>query len=265
MTDAELQERIESFPRWHYQMNLRGRLTPIADLSRVNRHEQRREYFFRPVVDLLGGTLRGKRVLDLGCNAGYWSLCAILDGCEYVLGIDGRPMHIEQANLVFEVKGVDPQRYDFRCANLFDVMDDAPGRFDIVLCLGLLYHVSKPMSLLEWIAGLNTDLLVIDTMLSSLPGSAFEVFHEPIDDPRAACDRELVLVPTRTAVLDMVRVLGYQAAVLEPSFSDYTGAEDFQAGTRRAIICSKRTPLGGLPVCRLRLASASSRDYSTTR
>src|SRR4051812_19373771 len=109
-------------------------------------------------------------------------------------------MHIGQANLVFEVNGIDPQRYDFRCANLFDVMDDARGRFDLVLFLGLLYHVSKPMSLLEWIASRNSDPLVIDTMLSSLLGSAFEVFHEPLDDPRAACDHGLVLVPTRAAV-----------------------------------------------------------------
>jgi SAM-dependent methyltransferase len=250
MTDADLQDRIRSFPRWHYQMNLRGQMTPIADPTRVSRHQQRQDYFFKPLVDLLGGSLSGKHVLDLGCNAGYWSLCAIEAGCNYVLGIDGRAMHVEQANLVFEVNDVDPQRYDFRCANLFDVMDDDMGRFDIVLCLGLLYHVSKPMSLLEWIAGLNSDLLVIDTTLSSLPGSAFEVFHEPIDDPRAACDRELVLIPTRAAVLDMVRVLGYQAVVLESCFTNYSGAEDYQAGARRAFVCSKGTPLD-------RLAAAS--------
>ncbi len=243
MTDAELRQRIGQFPRWHYQIDLRGQLTPIADPTRINRHEQRREYFFRPVVDLLGGSLEGKRVLDLGCNAGFWSLCAIQSGCEYVLGIDGRDMHVEQANLVFEAAGVDPHRYDFRCANLFDVMDDDIGRFDLVLCLGLLYHVSKPMSLLEWIASRNTDLLLIDTALSSLPGSAFEVFHEPLDDPRAACDRELVLVPTRAAVLDMVHNLGYEAVVLEPHFSSYTGAEDFQSGSRRAFVCSKKTRL----------------------
>ncbi len=246
MTDTELRRRIHAFPRWHYRMDLRGIPTPLADPTRVNRHEQRRQYFFRPVVDLLGGSLRGKRVLDLGCNAGFWSLAAIDAGCEHVLGIDGRPMHVEQANLVFEASGIAPSRYDFRCANLFDVMADDLGSFDLVLCLGLLYHVSKPMSLLEWISRVNRDVLLIDTALSLLPGSAFEVRHEPTDDPRASCERDLVLIPTRSAVLDMVRAVGYDAVVLEPRFSSYAGAEDFACGARRAFVCSKKTSLAGL-------------------
>jgi ribosomal protein L11 methylase PrmA len=41
-------------------------------------------------------------VLDLGCNAGFWSLAAIDAGADLVVGIDGRQMHIDQANLVFE-------------------------------------------------------------------------------------------------------------------------------------------------------------------
>jgi SAM-dependent methyltransferase len=246
MIDVELRERIHSFPRWHYQLDLRGQLTPIADPTRVNRHQQRRQYFFDPVVKLLGGSLAGRRVLDLGCNAGFWSLCAIESGCNHVLGIDARRMHIEQAKLVFEARGVGRGRYDFHCANLFDLRPEALGRFDLVFCLGLLYHTSKPVSLLEWIARLSEDMLVIDTALSLLPGSAFEVRHDCLEDPRSACDRELVLYPTRAAVLDLVQAFGYRAVVLEPRFSSYVGAEDFQSGARRAFVCAKQTSLAAL-------------------
>ncbi|MGH2699183.1 MAG: DUF1698 domain-containing protein, partial [Actinomycetota bacterium] len=58
-------------------------------------------------MELCGGSLRGKRVLDLGCNAGFWSLEALDRGADFVLGIDGRDMHIEQAEFVFEVKEID--------------------------------------------------------------------------------------------------------------------------------------------------------------
>jgi len=110
-----LRARVESFPRWHYEFDLGDIRTPIADRSHVNRHAQRKKYFFSPLVQLCGGTLAGKRVLDLGCNAGYWSLAASDAGADFVLGIDGRQMHIDQANLVFEAMRVEPSRY---CAAL---------------------------------------------------------------------------------------------------------------------------------------------------
>ena len=50
-------------------------------------------------------------------------------------------------------------------------------------------------------------------------------------------------MPTRDAVLDLVREFGYSAAVLRPHFSDYTGAETYRTGGARAFLCSKQTEL----------------------
>src|SRR5215210_6895699 len=74
MQDEEIRQKIASFPRWHYQFDLRGNLTPIHKKPRVNRHTQRKKHFFDPLVRLFGGSLEGKRVLDLASNAGYGSL-----------------------------------------------------------------------------------------------------------------------------------------------------------------------------------------------
>src|SRR4051794_8865397 len=106
MVQTALQKRVESFPNWHYEFDLGGGVvTPIFDEAHVNRHRQRQELIVAPLVELCGGDLRGKRVLDLGCNAGYWSLQVIQRSCDFVLGIDGRQMHVDQAELVFECKG----------------------------------------------------------------------------------------------------------------------------------------------------------------
>ena len=107
MDHDELRDKIAAFPRWHYEFDLDGLVTPIFDKRHVTRHEQRSRYFFDALVDVCGGSLKGLRVLDLGCNAGWWSLKAIDAGCDFVTGIDGRQMHIDQANLVFEAKHVD--------------------------------------------------------------------------------------------------------------------------------------------------------------
>jgi SAM-dependent methyltransferase len=152
-------------------------------------------------------------------------------------------MHVEQAELVFEAHQVPAHRYEFRCASVFDLAADNLGTFDVVLCLGLLYHTSRPMELLQWAARVNSDVLLIDTALSGRDGSVLEIAFDNPDDPRSSCDGELVFYPSRQAVLDMVRYHGYRAVVLEPHFDDYAGAEDFRAGRRRAFLCAKRTSL----------------------
>lgn len=249
MTDPEaLRARVESFPRWHYEFDLGGVRTPIANRAHVNRHAQRKEYFFSPLVRLCGGSLQGKRVLDLGCNAGFWSLAAIEAGADFVLGVDGRQMHVDQANLVFEAKGVDADRYRFELSDIFE-LDLHEEQFDVVLCLGLLYHVSKPFELMERIAGWNLDLLVIDSTLDTrAQGPYFRVVRQDLADPRAALDRPVALHPTSAAVLRLAEQFGYRCVMLRPRFTSWEGAGRYRAGSRRAFICSKRTELAGLDV-----------------
>ncbi len=105
------------------------------------------------------GTVRGMRILDLGCHAGYWSLQAIEAGADFVVGIDGRQINIYQANLVLEAKGVDPSRYQFELGNFFDY---PPGSVDLVLCLGVQYHVSSPVELFDLMAATGAELAARD-------------------------------------------------------------------------------------------------------
>ena len=235
MDTDQLRERVAAFPHWHYEFDLQGVRTPITNPDFANRHRERKRYLFDPLVRLCGGSLAGKRVLDLGCNAGFWSLAAVEAGADFVLGVEGRQLYVDQAELVFAAKGVDRARYRFLVGDLFslDLGGDAP--FDIVLCLGLLYHVSKPMSLFERIGSWNTDLLVIDTTLSLLPGANLRIIEEKPDEPLTAVDHVIAFVPTRQAV-----------AMLRPRFDSWEGAGDYRVGSRRAFFCSKHTPLEGL-------------------
>lgn len=243
----DIEQRIAAFPNWHYEFDLGGHRTPIFEAAHRNRHAQRERYFFDPLVRLCGGSLQGRRVLDLGCNAGYWSLLAARAGADHVLGIDGRAMHVEQAEFVFEVNGIPPDRYDFRVANIFEV-ESLGGRFDIVLNLGLMYHVAKHMQLMELIAAHADDLVVTDTEIATGPGSFFRVRREKTDHYRNSVDHELVMLPSRHAVHDLADQFGFRTVTLAPRFSSWEGSEDFELGRRRAFISSRRTPLLGLDV-----------------
>jgi tRNA (mo5U34)-methyltransferase len=245
--DAEqLKQRIAAFPSWNYRFELgEGITTPVASEWRVQRQEQRRRYFFEPLLTAAGGSLRGRRVLDLGCNAGFWSLEAIDAGADHVLGVDGSASAIEQAELVFAARGVDPARYRFEHANVFDWRPG--GRFDVVLCLGLLDVVAKPLALFELIAASGAELVAIDTGVSRARGELFEVGR--MNEPRNAIEHQLVLVPTRRAVTALARRFGLSAVALAHGFgADQPGVEDYLAGRRIAFICSAGATPGGLRV-----------------
>jgi len=255
----QLRERVAGFPHWHYEFDLQGVRTPIANPEFANRHRERKRYLFDPLVRLCGGSLAGKRVLDLGCNAGFWSLAALDAGADFILGVEGRQMYTDQAELVFEAKGVDRNRYRFLVGDLFELDLDREAPFDIVLCLGLLYHVSKPMSLFERIGAWNTDILLVDTTLALLPGSYLRVVEEKPEDRLTAVDHVIVFVPTRQAVAKLAREVGYSVVMLRPRFRSWEGAGDYRDGSRRAFVCSKETPLEGLDTEPIR---ASPLDYA---
>ena len=248
MENAEIIRKINSFPRWHYQFNLKGNPTLTSSETRINRHAQRKRYWFDPIVEYFGGTLEGKRVLDLGCNAGFWSWCAIEAGADFVLGIDGRQVHIDQANLVFEVNEVESSRYKFILENIFEIDFQEFGTFDIVFLVGLMYHINKPIVLMEKISQVNDDILVIDTRLSMIPGPFMEFRHDDLNRTLAAVDYELVMYPTSQAMFEIARQFDYDVVMLRPGFSDYTGASDYRLGDRRAFLCAKKSDLSGMPV-----------------
>jgi tRNA (mo5U34)-methyltransferase len=246
MTEIELRSAVESFPSWHYEFDLNGIKTTTRNQYSVNRHRERARHFFEPTLKLTGG-LAGKRVLDLGCNAGFWSLKAIEAGADFVFGIDGLQMHIDQSNLVFQAKGIDPARYRFEQADVFSDAYDSYGPFDVVLCLDLLDHFSKTMELFEKIAACNTDIVLIDSRVSLLPGAVLELDYETAADIRNEVDQKLVLVPTRRAVEQIAGQFGYATVVLPlRSVRDFDGMHDYRDGKRASFICSKETSLASV-------------------
>jgi tRNA (mo5U34)-methyltransferase len=244
MEPAELRERIAAFPRWHYQFDFDGGVqTPVPYRGQRNRHEQRRRYFFDPLVRLLGGSLEGHRVLDLGCNAGFWSLQSVEAGADFVLGVDARQEFIDQAELVFAAKRVDPSRFRFEQGNIFEL--GLRESFDLVLCLGVMEVTCKPVELFELMIGAGAETILLDTVISRARSSAFEV--SKLHDPRAAIDHEIVLIPTRRAVIELAASFGFEAVPLAYNISDYTGLDDYKRSQRLAFICAKGRSLAALP------------------
>lgn len=246
MTEKEIKERINSFSRWHYQFDINGIKTPTDSPEKVNRHLQRKKYFFDPLLSLLDGSLMGKTVLDLGCNAGFWSLLSIENNCKYVLGIDGRKMHIDQANFIFDVKDVAKEKYSFIQEDIYNYFNMTTDQFDIIYCMGLLYHINNPIELLENICRINKDIILIDTSINDHIDPIMILQKENISDPRNSLKSEFILLPSYKVISEIIMSFGYQGVMLKPNFSDYSGATEYQNGSRKAFIFAKTTDLSVL-------------------
>jgi SAM-dependent methyltransferase len=245
MDAEELAGRLAAHPDWLYEIELGdGVSTPVSNRTMVNRQRERGRYFFDALLALCGGSLEGRRVLDLGCGCGYWALRAIESGAEFVLGVDAQQDAIERARLVFEARGVDPARWRLECAN---AVDWGEGAYGVVLCLGLLSHVARPLDLLAAIARADPDLVVIDTEVSRSRLPVLELAR-PYGSGDSV-EHPFVLVPSPAAVGEMAGSFGLRTLALAPRIADFSGMGDYRRKRRLAFICSRGAlPPNELPV-----------------
>jgi hypothetical protein len=99
-----------------------------------------------------------------------------------------------------------------------------------VLYLGLMYHISKPMELMEKISEVNDDILVVDTTLSRARGSFLKIVPQDPDSYMSAVDRPIAMRPTKQAVRDLAEHFGYSVVTLEPDFRNVKGEPAWTGG-----------------------------------
>ncbi|ASY58042.1 Methyltransferase type 11 [Sinorhizobium sp. CCBAU 05631] len=89
--------------------------------------------------------LGGRSVLDIGCNAGFYSQEMKRRNAGRVLGIDSDPRYLRQAKFAAEQAGM---RIEFRLMSVYDVAQ-LGERFDLVIFMGVLYHLRHPLLALD--------------------------------------------------------------------------------------------------------------------
>ncbi|HYE52792.1 MAG TPA: TIGR04290 family methyltransferase [Azospirillaceae bacterium] len=157
----EIRRRAEALGPWFHNLDLKGvRTAPdhfLGDYPAVK---------FRNFAHALPADLTGRSVLDIGCNAGFYSLEMKRRGAERVVGIDFDDQYLDQARFAAGVLGFD---IEFRKLSVYDV--GALGeRFDVVIFMGVLYHLRHPLLALDLIhEHVCGDLLVFQSMQRGSP------------------------------------------------------------------------------------------------
>jgi tRNA (mo5U34)-methyltransferase len=156
--DRELKKRIEALGPWFHNMDLGGVWTApdhfLGDYPGAK---------FRRFAPHLPSDLSGKSVLDIGCNAGFYSIEMKRRGAGRVLGIDSDERYLAQARFASEVLGFDDD-VEFRKLDVYDV--GALGEtFDLVVFMGVLYHLRHPLLALDLIREhVACDMLLFQSM-----------------------------------------------------------------------------------------------------
>ena len=172
-------------------------------------------------ADALPADLRGATVLDIGCNGGFYSIEMKRRGADRVLGLDVDERYLKQARLAAELSDVD---IELRQMSVYEV-GGLQERFDVVLFMGVLYHLRHPLLALDLIREhVATHTVVVQSMIrgsrhvttprEDYPFSDEDVFTQPhypamyFVEHRYAGDPTNWWVPNASALAAMLRSAG---------------------------------------------------------
>src|SRR5436305_6382772 len=140
LSDREIREKVEALGPWFHNLDLHGTRTApshfLGDYAAIK---------WRHFANALPADLTGKSVLDIGCNAGFYAMEMKRRGAARVLGLDSKEEYLAQARFAADVNELD---IEFRNLSVYEV--GALGeKFDVVLFMGVLYHLRHPLLALD--------------------------------------------------------------------------------------------------------------------
>jgi len=200
--EPSLAEQINSL-RWFHQIDFGNGLLSPGWIGADKIRRMAKMIYDRPIT--------GKSVLDIGCWDGAYSIEAVRRGASRVLATDHfvwqpdswgdrRCFELARAHLAPSIEDMD-----------IDVTDLTPARvgtFDVVLFLGVFYHLRHPFAVLEQVAALAKEVLVVESRiiapLSRRPFMRFYPGTELDGDPTNWW------APNRACMEAMLRDLGFR-------------------------------------------------------
>ncbi len=168
MEKVELIRRQEQLARtygpWHDNVPFGDGVFSISD--RVTRDQLRLRSISQAAADALDRPFDRIRVLDLGAAEGAFALEFALQGAE-VVAFEGRLGNAEKIRLAKEALGLD--RLAVVQSDVRALSRDSHGEFDLVLCLGVLYHLEGPsaVALAHALAEVCRRVAIVDTHVGS--------------------------------------------------------------------------------------------------
>ncbi len=190
--------------------------------------------------------------VDLAAHQGWFATRLADAGLRRVTGVEQRLSHVMDSRLIAEVLGF--EEMEFLHSDIFDLDPDTLGTFDVVLMLGLLYHLENPVGALRLARALCRDLFVIETQV--VPGMTGQVdfgsyrFVRPLKGSFGVIDEldethgpeagatGICLVPSLEALVWLLESVGFcDVEVVQPPADAY---EQLLYGKRVMVVARVR-------------------------
>jgi tRNA (mo5U34)-methyltransferase len=181
LTADEIEKRVSELGPWFHNLHLSGVQTApdhfLGDYP---------SFKWKHFQHSIPGDLSGLTVLDVGCNAGFYSLQMKQRGAKRVLGIDHDEAYLAQARFAAEVSNLD---ISFERLSVYEV-GSLKEKFDLVIFMGVFYHLRHPLLALDLLRQhVTKDWFVFQSMLrgsrtvpkinQEYPFSEYAVFDSP--------------------------------------------------------------------------------------
>ncbi len=217
-TPDSIRKRIDELGDWFHNMNLGGVQTAphhfLGDYPAIK---------WERFSHAIPADLRGKTVLDIGCNAGFYALEMKRRGADRVLGIDSDDHYLQQARFAADVTGLD---VEFRNLGVYQVQQ-LREQFDLVLFLGVLYHLRHPLLALDLIRRhVAKHTMLVQSMLrgsveieipaADYPIAETEIFDRPgfprmyFVEKKYSSDPTNWWIPNTACLAAMLRSAGFE-------------------------------------------------------
>jgi tRNA (mo5U34)-methyltransferase len=171
LTPDVIRDRLRELGEWFHNINLRGVQTApdhfLGDYPAIK---------WQQFAHAIPQNLTGRSVLDVGCNAGFYAIEMKRRGAARVLAVDSDERYLAQGRFAAEVADVE---VEFRQMSVYQ-LPSLHERFDVVLFMGVLYHLRHPLLALDILhEHVAKDLLIFQSMLrGSSTHRAFERDYE---------------------------------------------------------------------------------------
>ncbi len=181
-----------------------------GEVVRVTLHDDvilfRRDLIAGTIAEMLGADASRASVLDIGCASGFFSMDLAERGVGRVQGIVLRAANVAQARFLAEHCGVEGVEFAVSDADALGTDE----RWDVVMNLGVLYHVVNPLQFIHEIYELCNRFAIIDTVCHREPVSGYFIFGDKDVGQYTEGRESYELHPTYRGVIDTIRYAGFR-------------------------------------------------------
>jgi SAM-dependent methyltransferase len=206
----------------------------IFDAPASRRFVEARQTALRPLLQSMREKWKLQSAADVGCGVGYFSGFLGELGFD-VVGFEGRPENVAEAKRRYP-------KIEFHLANVEEPSILQRGSFDLVLCVGLLYHLESPLRALRNLAAMANQLLLIESYATPQKETAFYLREEPLLEDQSLTS--VALYPSESSLIKICYKIGFSSVFRVVPLPDHEDFRDRPSRRRqRTMLLAAKSPV----------------------